>query len=369
MRKYRLRVGLDVDDTVYNCNEYALQIVNAKHPENPPFSVNDIRNWGEDVGYLAERVELYNDPEFVRTEPILPGAQEFVHKLCKIADVFFVTAVPPQCMSVRAQRLREDFPEVPVENIIMGTRKDVVAVDILLDDGGHNISNSRAPYPVLFRRPWNTYLSGLLSVNGYDEFLHLCEMILNSFTDAAPDLSRGGVLCLVGPTGSLKNEIAAELTAHPFFDRVLSTTTRPRRAKEDKDYRFITEEEFIRERDAGLYVETTVYSGHFFGITGTELEPTLSAGRVAVIPIDICGAVTFKTSYRDRAMLVFMNREKKEVLRDILRRSEAEDDKILRITSLDLEYRNAEICDVELKVGNDPREAAEKLIKMVLDGK
>ena len=81
-------------------------------------------------------------------------------------------------MSARAERLIKDFPEIPAENIIMGTRKDVISLDIMLDDGAHNILNSRAAYPVLFRKPWNEGLSGLLSVNSYDDFLHFCELFL-----------------------------------------------------------------------------------------------------------------------------------------------------------------------------------------------
>ena len=118
----------------------------------------------------------------MKNQPIIPGAQSFVRELSKLADVFFITAVPAACMSARAERLIRDFPEIPPENIIIGTRKDVMALDILLDDGAHNISSSRAAYPVLFRKPWNTHLSGLLSVNCYDDFLHLCSMVISSFT-------------------------------------------------------------------------------------------------------------------------------------------------------------------------------------------
>ena len=33
--------------------------------------------------------------------------------------------------------------------------------------------------------------------------------------------------------------------------------------------------------------------------------------------------------------------------------------------SLDFEYRNAEICDIVLKVNDDPKEAAETLIDII----
>ena len=45
MKKYRLRVGLDVDDTLYECNAYALSIINARHPDEEPVSINEITGW------------------------------------------------------------------------------------------------------------------------------------------------------------------------------------------------------------------------------------------------------------------------------------------------------------------------------------
>lgn len=368
MRKYRLRVGLDVDDTIYDCNEYALSIINARHPDEKPVTINEITGWGAYGRFADERIALYSDPEFVRNQPILPKAQRFVRELSKLADVFFVTAVPAACMSARAERLIHDFPEIPPQNIIIGTRKDVMALDILLDDGAHNISSSKAAYPVLFRKPWNTHLSGLLSVNSYDDFLHLCKMVRNSFTEKAPDVSKGGVVCLVGPSGSLKNEIARTLTSFDNFEKPITSTTRPsRRDESDHAYRFISEEEFLREKSEGKFIETTVYSSYYFGTSESEIAPIVDAGRCAVIPIDICGALTLKNIYRSRALLVFVNRSKSDVLLDIINRNISSEDKMRRIMSLDFEYRNAEVCDMALDVGNDAAAAAEHLKATIFD--
>jgi guanylate kinase len=144
MRKYRLRIGLDVDDILYECNSYALDILRRKYGDSPVFDINNIKSWGPQGTVADERLELFSDPEFVLSQPLVNGAQRFVRDLCRIADVFFITSVPPQCMSARAKRLSEDFPDVPSGNIIMGTRKDLVNIDILLDDASHNISSSQA---------------------------------------------------------------------------------------------------------------------------------------------------------------------------------------------------------------------------------
>lgn len=366
MKKYRIRVGLDVDDTLYECNSYAVSIINKRHPDEEPLKVEDIKSWGGTGRRVEERIALYSDPEFVRTQPITEGAQEFVKKLCALADVFFVTAVPACCMSARAERLIKDFPDVPAENMILGTRKDVISLDIMLDDGAHNISSSRAAYPVLFRKPWNTGLSGLLSVNSYDDFLHFCEMVRNSFAEKFPVLANGGVLCLVGPSGSSKTEIANELTKIKGFEKPLTSTTRPYRATEDKDaYRFIDEEQFIKEMKAGNYVETTVYSGYHFGTSEKDISPIVESGGVAVIPIDICGALTLKNLYRRRAMLVFTRRDRPDAIKSIIVKDIDIDDKTRRILSLDFEYRNSEVCDVEIPVGDDIGKVVEKIVDLV----
>ena len=346
MKKTRLQIGLDVDDILYDCNAYALKLLNEKTGQQPPLTIYDIHTWGQNSAAVDARIAYFSDPAFVESQPILPGAKAFVEKLCEVADVFFVSAVPPACMSARALRLAADFPQVPTSHILLGHRKDLVQLDMLLDDAAHNISHSPATYPVLFRKPWNTHLSGLLSVTGYDDFLHLVDMLRNSYTDARPDLSGGGVICLVGPTGTSKNEVAKCLVREHGMCKPVTATTRPRREGEGEgDYRFLSEREFRKELDAGEYLETTVYSGHHFGTRAAEIDCVCDAGRVAVLPIDICGALSLKNRYRSRAMLLFMDRRRADVILDIVERDMAPHDKACRILSLDDEYRNEELCD------------------------
>ena len=46
MKKYRIKVGLDVDDTLYECNSYALDILNKRYPDEEPMTINEIKSWG-----------------------------------------------------------------------------------------------------------------------------------------------------------------------------------------------------------------------------------------------------------------------------------------------------------------------------------
>ena len=359
MKKYRLQIGLDVDDILYECNEYALDLLNRAENITPPLTIHDIRSWGGNAGRVDDRLRYFGDPDFVRNQPVLKGAKEFVSKLCEVADVFFVSAVPPACMSARAMRLAADFPQVPTANILLGHRKDLVHLDILLDDGAHNIERSPASYPVLFRKPWNTHLSGLLSVTSFDDFLHLVDMLRHSYTDARPDLSAGGVICLVGPTGSNKNDVAKLLVREHGMTKPVTSTTRPRRVGEgDGEYHFLTEEEFLADCAAGKYLETTVYSGYHFGTCAESIDRVTDQGGIAVLPIDICGALSLKNRYRSRALLVFLKRRREDVIFDIVRREMDDREKTCRILSLDNEYRNEELCDLSVDANRAPAEIA-----------
>lgn len=366
MKKYRLQVGLDVDDVLYDCNAYALRLLNEQEGITPPLTVHDIRSWGHGDSGVDRRLRYFSQPDFVASQPILPGAKEFVEQLSRVADVFFVSAVPPACMSARAMRLAADFPQIPTKNILLGHRKDLVNLDILLDDAAHNIIHTPATYPVLFRKPWNMHLSGLISVTGYDDFLHLVDILRHSFSDTRPDLRAGGVVCLVGPTGAGKTEVARVLVREHGMIRPATSTTRPRRRSERADeYHFLTEAEFLAEQEAGKYLETTVYGGYYFGTHADCIDGAVQAGRIAVLPIDICGALALKNRYRGRALLVFLDRKKEDVLMDIVSRDLTAWDKTCRILSLDDEWRNEELCDVTVNA-NEPAGAIAKRIAEIV---
>ena len=363
MRRYRLRIGLDVDDTLYECNSYALDLLRSKYGDDPALDLNRIEGWGTTGTIADKRLKFFEDPDFVLSQPLYPDAKRFVHRLTSFADVFFVTAVPPACMSARARRLLADFPEVPASNILIGTRKDIVNLDILLDDSAHNITTSSVAYPVLMRRPWNNDLSGLLAVNTYDDFVHLAHTIGNSFVGRVPFLRRGGCVCLVGATGTGKTEIAQALIEREGFFKPLTTTTRLRLPDEREDaYRFVDKETFLRQKEAGGFVETTVYGTQFFGTTAEELYPRIEEGQIAVLPIDVCGALTMRNRFFGKTLLVYTERDKRRIVRDILARPIPDEDKVHRLMSLDFEARNRELCDLAVCVDDGVDECVEAIL-------
>ena len=76
MKKYRLQIGLDVDDILYECNAYALTLLNRAENIDPPLTIHDIRSWGGNVGRVDARLRYFGRPEFVENQPVLKGAKE-----------------------------------------------------------------------------------------------------------------------------------------------------------------------------------------------------------------------------------------------------------------------------------------------------
>ena len=161
----RWKVGLDVDDIILSCNEYAVELTNNELHMIPPIQMDEITAWGP----LGTRADLRL--KFFETQPVLPGAVEFVHDLQEYGDVFFVTDVQQEYHGIRKNRLLELFPEIPEEHIIITSRKEEANVDVLLDDGIHNLRRTTAEYTVLMQRPWNAAEKNYVTVSGFEEFL------------------------------------------------------------------------------------------------------------------------------------------------------------------------------------------------------
>ena len=366
-RKFRLSTALDVDDVLMECIPYAIRLANEKYNFNPPLSIYEVDRWGT-LGTRADVIfEYFNDPEFFKNQPPIKGAQEFVKKLAKMTEVFVSTAVSPEFMSIRAQRIHELFPEIPKDHIYMASRKDKIDVDILFDDGMHNVSRSNAAYPILMRRPWNQKATGVLAVNNYNEFLKLVEVIADSYN---PHINRvmeqPGIVVLVGPSGSGKTEIARLISKKSrSFEKLTSYTTDATVGMQGGQmYHYITLEAFREMTEKGELFESTMYAGHSYGSCKKDVEEILSRGKYVLTVMDICGAMSMKTHFPN-VTTIFVKRDKAALLKDLLQKPLNVDEKVSRLLMLDAEMNNSRICDYTVEV-DTYEQAAEEILNGLL---
>lgn len=362
-RSFRLSTALDIDDVLMECVPYAIRLANEKYRFDPPLTIYEVNRWGT-TGTRADVIfEFMNDPEFYRNQPPIKGAREFVKKLSQMTEVFVSTAVWPQYMSLRYQRILEEFPEIPADHILMGSRKDKIDVDILFDDGMHNVFSSNATYPILMRRPWNQEATGTLAVNNYDEFLKLVEVIADSYS-VKPErfsLNQPSIVVLVGPSGSGKNAVARQLLDGTCcFEKLVSYTT-DRSVRQDDWYHYVPEETFREMCESGQMFESTTYANHSYGSRKSDVEKILAGGKHVLTVMDICGAMALKTHF-PHVITIYVKRDKKALLTAILEKDTPVTDKVNRLLAIESETKNAQICDYTVRA-DDFDEAVRRICR------
>ncbi len=356
-RSFRLSTALDIDDLLMECTGYAIALANEKYKFDPPLSIYEVEHWGRHGTRVDVIYEYFNDPEFYRTQPVFAGAKEFVRKLSRMTEVFVSTAIPPEFMGIRAKRIMEEFPEIPPDHIYMGSRKDKIQVDILFDDAMHNILGSSAKYPILMRRPWNREATGMLAVNNYDEFLKLVEVIADSYSLPREQTAHPepGITVLVGPSGSGKSKIAAQVLARTDrYEKLVSYTTSDPTAVEENDwYNYVSMETFHAMVGSGEMFQSTMYAGHGYGSRKADVEAILARGKHVLTTMDICGAMSLKTNFKN-VRTVYIKRDKKALMANILRKNSSVEDKVNRLVAIESENKNAEICDYVVRFEEYP---------------
>lgn len=363
-RKYRLSTALDVDDILMECTSYAMRLANEKYGFQPPMTIYEKDSWGKN-GTRADTIYPYfSDAEFYRTQPVYQGAKEFVRRLSQMTEVYICTAVPPEFMGIRAQRIREEFPEIPADHIYMGSGKDKIHTDILFDDAMHNILNSGAKYPILMRRPWNQEATGMLAVTSYDEFLKLVEVIAGSYSVSADECCAGDseIVVLVGPSGSGKSKLATRLLdCTDRFEKLVSYTTKDPTAVEPNEwYNYVSLDTFRSMCDSGEMFQSTMYAGHGYGSRKGDVEEILRQGKRVLTTMDICGAMSLKTHFPN-VVTIYVKRDKKALMANILKKNTTNENKVNRLCAIEYEQQNAELCDYVLQFDGTYDDALQRL--------
>ena len=351
----RPKIGLDWDDVTAPFNSIAIQMANEKYEFDPPLSIDEINSW-ENKGRTSVIKEFYQDEELYNRQHVSEKSKKAIRKLMEIADVYFITAVYPDFMGIRAKQIIREFPELPQENIILGSAKNLVQFDIILDDAIHNILETPAMYPVMMRKPWNWKMTGLLCVNNLTEFVSLVKQIIRSSQAKASTIVAPCVLALVGASGSGKTQIAKELCEDKRFASPMTYCT-----KKSSKHIYLTEEEFAKEN----FFEQTQYAGVKYGNKKEEIEAVLAQDKCAVMALDMCGAVAMKRHFP--TAIIFIDKDKEELIYNIVEDDFSAEEKTLRILSIDAEKRNRQICDYVIDNGDG--KAAERIRGMILNVK
>ncbi len=188
----------------------------------------------------------------------------------------------------------------------------------------------------------------MLAVNNYEEFLLLVEAIAQSYsvTADASMLQDPDIVVLVGPAGSGKSKIATRLLSKTdHYEKLISYTTKdPTAVVENKWYNYVSLERFRQMCDSGEMFQSNMYLGHGYGSRQEDIEEILARGKKVLTTMDICGAMALKTKFKN-VVTIYIKREKRALMTAILRKNSSIEDKVNRLTAIEFEQQNAELCD------------------------
>lgn len=339
MIKKKLKIAVDFDDVLASCSEHAIDMHYRETGEMLDYS--SINDWGYLGLPVDARMAYFQKEEFYETQPAYREAADFLLDLMKMAEVFICTAVYPQFMGLRIQRILKLFPFFPQENILMGKRKDIIHADIMLDDAAHNLDSCSASYPVLLRRPWNRHVSGIASVRNYQEFLALVNTLSGNIK---PINKKPKIICILGPSGSGKNEFARELCSYQGFERVKTYSNRI-------TDRYIHQNEDVLEKEKRFF-ESSYYCGNIYASSNEAVQEALDRGNNVVLVMDVNGCMAMRAAFPGQVVICYKKASRRDCVRNTLAKISAGvtmDQITDRICNIEYEEKHAVIADLVIE--------------------
>ena len=143
---------------------------------------------------------------------------------------------------------------------------------------------------------------------------------------------RGVLLIVASPSGAGKTSLCRRLMAdHGALELSISMTTRPIRPGEvaDRDYHFVSREEFQRLIDEDAFLEWADVHGNRYGSPRAPIDRALAEGRDVLFDIDWQGARDIAEKCPDDAVRVFILPPSLEELRRRLVTRSQDDDEVI----------------------------------------
>ena len=190
----------------------------------------------------------------------------------------------------------------------------------------------------------------------------------HALRQTCPELPQRPLL-IAGPSGSGKTEVAKQLMKKSRkFEKLISYTTDATVGLQGGEwYHYISVDAFRQMCESGEMFESTMYAGHHYGSCKQDVERILEKGKHVLTVMDICGAMSLKTHFPN-VTTVYIQRNKRDLLENLLSKSLSMDEKVRRILALEAEEKNAEICDFTVPM-LDSTAAAKEIIEGLFGNK
>ena len=117
----------------------------------------------------------------------------------------------------------------------------------------------------------------------------------------------GQLIVICGPSGVGKSTISNQLKEQFGVSYVVSVTTRPKLAEDEKGkkYEYVTVAEFFSRLDKDEFLEYAQVHGNYYGTPKHPTLDDLAAGKDVLLEIDVQGALQVRYQYPN-ALMIFI---------------------------------------------------------------
>jgi guanylate kinase len=177
------------------------------------------------------------------------------------------------------------------------------------------------------------------------------------------------LIIVSGPTACGKSTIVRRLLAEgswPLRLSVSATTRKPRKGETDGvDYHFWDAADFVKEKDAGGFLEWANVHGNYYGTLASEVMPHREKGVGVLLDIDVQGAAQVRTRCPD-AVSIFIRTSRFETLEERLRGRHTEDEATIQKRLANARGELARAGEYNYQVINDDLETALASMRQIL---
>lgn len=170
----------------------------------------------------------------------------------------------------------------------------------------------------------------------------------------------GSMFLIVAPSGAGKSSLVnGLLKTDPTLELSISCTTRaPRPGEENgREYHFLTQDEFMRRKDEGDFLEWAQVHGNYYGTSRSWLEERMKEGKDVILEIDWQGARQIQKLIPD-SLWIFILPPSLKTLEERLRKRGQDDEATIARRIAAAHEELSHIAEADYLVINDLFEAA-----------
>jgi guanylate kinase len=170
----------------------------------------------------------------------------------------------------------------------------------------------------------------------------------------------GSMLMVVAPSGAGKSSLVnALLQKDPDIGLSVSFTTRAPRPGEvnGREYNFLSEQEFLKRKDAGDFLEWANVHGNYYGTSKSWIESQMKNGKDVILEIDWQGARQVQQLI-PQAIWIFILPPSIQTLEDRLRKRAQDDEATIQKRVAAAKDELAHVAEANYLIVNDNFEQA-----------